>query len=220
MKKTLKQQALSLRKQGYSYGYISEKLNLSKGTLSYWLRFIKFTPNLITKNRIKEGLRKSVKTRIKKRNIELNKIRRKGSKILGEVSDRDLFLTGIGLYWGEGRKFDETVGMTNSDPRVIKFFIKWLNVYCKVPIKDLKGEIHLYPDNNELKSRMYWKKVTGFNDGQFYKTQIDRRKGKKLNKSRLLPHGTIHIYMTASTISVRGLHRMIMGWVDEIAGVA
>ena len=35
--------AIKLRKQGYSYNQINDKLGISKSTLSYWLRDIKIS---------------------------------------------------------------------------------------------------------------------------------------------------------------------------------
>ena len=48
MKLFIKEKAIKLRKEGYSYSYIKDKLGISKGTLSYWLRDIKYVPNEYT----------------------------------------------------------------------------------------------------------------------------------------------------------------------------
>jgi transposase len=40
-----KRQAVELRGKGMSYGLISEKLGISKSTLSNWLKDLPYTPN-------------------------------------------------------------------------------------------------------------------------------------------------------------------------------
>ena len=44
-------------------------------------------------------------------------------------SERDLFVAGIALYAGEGRKTDGGVGFANSDPRMIALFLPWLRTF-------------------------------------------------------------------------------------------
>ena len=48
-------EAIKLRKKGHSYNLISLKLNISKSTLSYWLKEVPYTPNKEVLKRIKLG---------------------------------------------------------------------------------------------------------------------------------------------------------------------
>lgn len=50
---------------------------------------------------------------------------------VGELSDRELFFTGVALYWAEGAKDKphrrtEVLQFINSDPNVITLFLRWL----------------------------------------------------------------------------------------------
>lgn len=49
---TIREKVIKLRKEGHSYNYISEKIGISKSTLSGWLFNVPYTPNQITINRI------------------------------------------------------------------------------------------------------------------------------------------------------------------------
>ena len=52
MRKETKNRAVKLRKEGYSYSYISKQLNVPLGTLSCWLAKISYKPNKETREKI------------------------------------------------------------------------------------------------------------------------------------------------------------------------
>src|SRR3989344_8621487 len=115
-----KKQAIQLRNAGYSYGMIKEKLGISKSTLSDWLNRTPFTPNLEVIKRIGEARLKSAldKHRLKFENIA--QMRAIAETDIGKLSQRDLFMLGIGLYLGEGSKSQEEIRVVNADPIIIK----------------------------------------------------------------------------------------------------
>ena len=67
-------------------------------------------------------------------------------KDIGKFSKRDLFIAGLFMYWGEGTKtFNTMTSVSNTDPAVLKLFIKWLNDFG-IKKKDLGVKLHLYSD--------------------------------------------------------------------------
>ncbi len=96
-----KRKAIWYRKRGYSYNMISEKLCLPKSTLSYWLKEIPYKPNKKTIKRIGEGKLKSAQKKNQKRIENINEMRRIASQEIGKLTKRDLFMIGVGLYWGD-----------------------------------------------------------------------------------------------------------------------
>ena len=116
----LKQNALKLRKAGYSYSMIGKKLDIAKSTLSNWLTNVPFIPNKEVLQRVGKAKLKSAlhKQKIKFKNIE--RMKRGAAKEIGELSLRDIFMLGIGLYLGEGSKSQEQVKIVNADPIIIK----------------------------------------------------------------------------------------------------
>lgn len=54
-----KEQAINLRKKGYSYKLIIDKIGTSKSTLSAWLKNVPFEANKEVQQRIKAGPLKS-----------------------------------------------------------------------------------------------------------------------------------------------------------------
>ena len=123
-----KQEAVELRKQGYSYSYIQQKTGLAKSTLSYHLSKIPFVPNQYTKEQTKAGSLKSAKTKHKQKLAKLATAYSKATDEMGELCKRDVFIAGIALYAGEGSKTQNLVRLVNADPKIIIFFIHHSNM--------------------------------------------------------------------------------------------
>ncbi|TSA57572.1 helix-turn-helix domain-containing protein [bacterium] len=213
---SLKEKAINYRKRGYSYGMISEKLGLSKSTLSNWLKEIPYKPGKEALKRIKLAPIKSAQIAHNRKVANIVAIKKLAKKELGKLTNRDLWLLGIGLYLGEGSKLYERITVINSDPEIIKLAIKWFREICGLKNENLSIAIHTYPDNNIKDTINYWSKVTRIPKKQFEKTQVDRRINKSEKKKRKLPYGTAHLYIRSRGEKEFGksLHRRIMGWID------
>src|SRR5581483_3279232 len=97
---TLKEQAISLRKDGKSYKEIREVINVSKGTLSLWLKDVVLTDEQKAKLKSVRGCNQT--------HINRSKLKIEKNRIIGYEKakiDTD-FLLLCGLYWGEGNKAD------------------------------------------------------------------------------------------------------------------
>ena len=70
----IKQKALLLRKDGYSYSYILNKTGISKSTLSNWFSDLPYKPNKETIDKIGKARMLSVK---KKQELKIRNIRNK-----------------------------------------------------------------------------------------------------------------------------------------------
>jgi len=213
--KSIQNTAIKLRKQGYSYNMISEKIEVSKSTLCGWLKNIPFKPNILVLERIRLG---SIRSATYKNAQKLSCMARQhalADKDVGTLSKRDLFMVGLGIYLGEGSKINETIRIVNSDPGILKMSIKWFKIACGLEDKNIIPTIHLYSDSDIKKSMSYWSKVISLPIEQFSKTQIDRRDNKSLMKKNKLPYGTIHLQIKSCGNKKLGrvLHRRIIGWI-------
>ncbi len=211
----LRTQAEALRDAGYSYNMITERLGVSKGTMSYWFKDRLFKPNQEVLKRIQYGPIKSGAIRHEKKIREIANQRELGKYEIGMLSKRDLWMLGLGLYIGEGSKTTEGIRISNSDPIVIVTIIKWLKEICNLSDENITIRIHIYPDNDEIEAIKYWKSVTGISYNNFRKTIIDTRTNKKTSKRGKLPHGTAHISVICRGDPAKGvtLYRKIEGWV-------
>jgi len=217
-RKELKKEAISLRKRGYTYSYISKELSVSKSTLSDWLHNIPFNPNKYTIKKILKARLSSGVYKYKTKIVSLKKAELQAKKDISDFSKRDLEMLGLGIYIGEGGKTNGITRIINSDPRVIKLMIKWLKVSFGVDRKQIKIRLYIYPDNQEDECIKYWSKQTKISTTQFFKSTIDRRTDKKVSKKGKLPFGTAHISVKSFGNKNHGvfLHRLIMARINRI----
>lgn len=210
----MRKEAEELRRQGYSYSMINQKLGISRGTMSYWFKDKPFKPNEEVQARIKGSLSIGVRSH-NRRVAEIATLRQKGIEELGELSARDLWLLGIGLYIGEGAKTTEAIRIVNSDPAVIRLSIKWLTEACGLASDNLTVSLHVYPDNDVEACKVYWQKITGLPRENFRWVSVDRRVNKQAAHAGKLPYGTAHVTVRTNGDPEKGvrLFRRMTGWI-------
>lgn len=205
----LKEKAIRLRKQGLSYNEIKKQINVSKSTLSFWLKNIKLT----------ESQRKSLYTRnvlLLSRGPQSQKERRKReiAEIIKQAeqeieipfSFETYRLLGAALYWGEGSKTSH-FAVSNSDPHLILFMVKWFERIFKVPSYQLKASLNIYPQQNEGRIKEFWSQLTNIPIENFGKSYIKpANKGYKKNN---LYYGTIRIVVPKGT----DMRHRTFGWI-------
>jgi len=215
---TLREKAIKLRKQGYSYGMIGNKLGLAKSTLSNWLQKVPYSPNKEVLDRIGNAKMKMVATKRNKMLDNIKEMEKLGKKDIGKLSKRDLFLLGLGLYLGDGDKSHENIRFVNSNPETIKIMVKWFINICGFKTKNFRPRVHLYPDTDIQKTITFWSNLIDIPKEQFVKIQIDTRVNKSDKKKRKLLHGTLHLQVNSCGNKEFGrvFHRRIMGWIKAV----
>lgn len=215
-----KELALELRRKGYSYSEILEKVPVAKSTLSIWLYKVglsKKQKQSITDKKISARLRGALKRKEQRIDIT-NEIIKAAVKEVGEISPRELFLLGIALYWAEGSKakdYRPSQGITfsNSDPKMISVFLKWLIEILKIDNKDLIFEIYIHRTyiNQKPLIRSYWAKETGLSLDKFDRIYFKKIGINKIGKN-INYHGLLRVKVRKST----NLNRKIVGWIKGI----
>jgi hypothetical protein len=215
-----KKLAIKLRKQGMVYSEILRKVPVAKSTLSLWLRSVglaKQQRQRITKLR-KEAQLKGAEARRRQRITSTNEIKSKARKEIKKISKRELWLIGIALYWAEGNKEKTKSGrvrLGNTDPYLIKIFLKWLQEICKIPNSEIGFRIYLHENSkyrlDEVKK--YWSKNTKFPLARFQKVTWKKHKPKTNRKNiRINYFGLLDVDVRKST----NLNRKIQGWIEGI----
>jgi hypothetical protein len=218
-----KEKAIILRKKGLSYSQIMKRLNVpSKGTLSYWFKKIKLTKKeeeRLEKNKIiaqKSGLMKANKkrtARIKKENEESYKI---GRGLIKNIDNKKLFLIGISLYWAEGTKKQNTlntkiVEFSNSDPGMIKIFMKFIRKIMKTKEEKIRSGIYIHDNIDPKFAKNFWSEITKLPKDRFFIVKSLSSASKKKRPKNRLPYGTLKI-----TISDRLFFYKIKGAIDKL----
>lgn len=200
--------AQELRKQGHSLSEIVSKIKISKSTASVWCRDISMSA--VAQKKLKSrttekslaGLAEYSK-RIKNNKILQIKIDAKiGSNKLGEISNRDIYCIGLGLYWGEGYKSgSQEFGFTNSDPEMILFYIKWLETIFLVKKNDLilRVSINELHKKREIQINQFWSNLTAVPLLQFTKMSFIKSVSKKSYPNSNNYMGTLRIKVRKGT---------------------
>ncbi len=150
-KSPFKEKAIELRKKGLSFSEIQKKIPVSHSSLSFWLRDIKLSKKAqsrLLKRRI-DGQHKGA---IGHHNVivrEEKRFREEALKEIKKMTKKDLFLLGVSLYWVEGAKsrtyrISQPVKFSNSDPLMIKIFMKWLYEIIHIKEEELVFELYLH----------------------------------------------------------------------------
>lgn len=194
-KRQLKEQVLSMRQKGMSYSQIKEKVQVSKGTLSLWLRDFPLPPEKIVDLRDKNPKRiESYRnTMQKKREDRLSLVYQKVSKDIGKFSKREIFLFGLALYWGEGGKTDRyRISLANTDPSILKFFTMW-SKSLGLDLNDARVKLHLYSNMNKNQEVDFWSQELNIPKANFVKPYIkETKRGTSYNHR--FNHGTCNLY--------------------------
>jgi len=121
----------------------------------------------------------------------------------------------LGLYLTEGSiKHKHSVKFSNSNPGIVKIFIKFLKVICRVPANKIKASLIAYPDVNISEARKYWSVFLDLPVGQFTKTTVLKARNNGSAK-RHSDVGTATLYVHNSK-----LLKIIKDWAKEYSYVA
>lgn len=208
----LKTKAIKLRKKGLSYGEIKKKINVSKSTLSYWLKIIPLTQK--QKKRLYTNsvliLSRGPQNQKKRRKREIAKIIEEAEKEIQLPLSFEIYkLFGAALYWAEGSKTKE-FKITNSDPDFILFMVRWFEKVMSASPSQLKAKLNIYSQQNEQELKVFWPQLTSISLENFNKSFIKPpNKGYKKNN---LYYGTTRIRVSKGT----NFRHQVYGWIKTV----
>jgi hypothetical protein len=217
-------QARDLRKKGLSIKDIANELRVSKSSASLWCSDIRLTKKQTQKLHDKM-LRGSYKGRMIGARMQKERKERKIAEYLKRarndipsLSNKELLIAGLGLYWGEGAKSYSGVRFHNSDPAAIQFTMEWF----KKSLKITDDRFLMYVSINEIhKERLndvikYWSKITKVPLSQFRKPSLIKAKNKKFYENFSEHYGTLSIRIAKSQY----LLYQILGWIKALKEAA
>jgi hypothetical protein len=197
----LKIKAREMRSKGESVKVIASTLGVTKSTVSLWVRDIVLTVDqlekLIQRKVVGGELGRTRGAFIqKKRRLDMMKQRENdGIEKLKGLTEREFFVAGIALYWGEGTKKKRGFYICNSDPKIIKFIIVWLKKFFGIGVDRLAAvvginEIHRV---REEVVKKFWSDQTGIPLNHFRKTSFKKAKVHKVYANFNEHYGTLNI---------------------------
>ncbi|MGW0884513.1 terminase gpP N-terminus-related DNA-binding protein [Streptomyces sp. NPDC002671] len=220
-KDDLRERARELRLQGWTYNQIQAELGCSKSSVSLWVRDLPHPTPKCTPEEQRERMNAGLARLYASRDQEREATKQAAAAAVGALSDRELFLTGVALYWAEGTKDKpharrEGVEFVNSDPGVIAVFLTWLDLlevgrdrlYCRVMIHD---------SADVVAAEHYWADLIGVDKSDLGKTVLKKHNPTTVRKN------TGEMYRGCLGIKVRqgaDLYRRIEGAWYGIVGAA
>lgn len=192
----LHNRALDMRKLGMSYSQIKQELKVGKSTLSLWLQNYPLSPERIKelKTNTERQIERIRQTKARKKEDRIANVYAFASNKIGSLTGREFFIAGILLYWAEGTKASSgVVYMTNTDPAMLKFFMRWLDVQGAERSR-LRIRLHLYVDMDIEKETRFWMNTLEVPRTSFQKPYIKESfSDKRKNYKGRFGHGTCNL---------------------------
>jgi hypothetical protein len=218
----LKEKAIALRKEGYTYSEILRQIPIAKSTLSDWLHSVdlsKHQKQLLTEKKLAAAKRGGAA----KHQQRLDKVKAitKAAKVeIGSLSNRELWLMGTMLYWAEGSKEKDWnpgsgVRFTNMDPAMICFFLKWLKEICNIGPEELIFQIYIHDTHRNRIGEIikFWSQKINLPSEFFTNIYFKRSNIKTVRKNIDVTYfGVIRITVRSSA----SLQRRIAGWTQGV----
>src|SRR3984957_4919145 len=133
-KDDLHAKARELRARGHTYDEIAAALGVAKGSVSLWVRDLPRPARLSyaeCRKRSAEGAQRYWEAERPVRGARRAAERAAAAAQIGDLTDRELLIAGAIAYWCKGAKSkphrrSERVIFTNSDPSLIRLFLRFL----------------------------------------------------------------------------------------------
>ncbi|RSN48828.1 hypothetical protein DMH08_33295 [Actinomadura sp. WAC 06369] len=147
------------------------------------------------------------------REQERQEVKLAACREVGELDDRAVLTLGAVIYWCEGSKDkiyrrQEKVRFINSDPALIAFFLRFLQV-AGVRADQIRYRLHIHETADVDGAARWWAELAGVPVEEFQKPTIKRHRAKT-NRKNLLDE-----YRGCLQVSVNNgadLYRRIEGW--------
>ncbi|HEY4503538.1 MAG TPA: hypothetical protein VJJ28_00295 [Candidatus Paceibacterota bacterium] len=180
--------AIELRRLGYSYNDIASKLNISKTSVSNWVKNVRLTEIE------KIALQKNLKAKMEKGRLNASiSIRTKKifkEKIMYENIEKDFpklqrdsfFMLGMGLYLSHGLKQGSAFQFTSADVNIIKIILVWMEKYLNLSCKMAKYRVFLDISHKDRNCEEIWSRIVGIPHDLFQKTVYIRSRNNERDR--------------------------------------
>jgi hypothetical protein len=209
-------EARRLREQGYAYNQIAAELGVSKSSVSLWVRDMPRPERLSyeeCRKRQVEGVRRYWEDERPAREAQREAARAAAAAEIGALTPRELLIAGAIAYWCEGAKSkphnqQERVNFINGDPKLITFFLRFLDAAGIDPAQ-IRYRIYIHETANVAQAERFWLEVTGAYPAQFHHPTLKRHNPKT---ARWNTGDEYHGCLRIDVHQAADLYRRIEGW--------
>lgn len=219
-KPELRAEARRLRiEEGLSLREICQRLGISKSSASMWVRDLELTPEQMSvlekRHSGYQGQHNGSRANI----LKFREIRRQYQEE-GRAKARHknpLHVAGCMLYWGEGAKSQNRLSLANSDPDLLKFYVKFLRESLLVKDAQIDVRVYCYSGNGlpieDIEN--YWLETLELPRSCLRKSVVNSQPRSSQQKGRKLLYGVCNTDVKQST---RLLHH-VYGAIQEYTGI-
>jgi predicted transcriptional regulator len=181
----LKSRAIILRQKGYSLAEVGKELKISKSTASLWLRDVRLPAD--AKKRLERR-----KSQGRAKGAAANKASReqnvKASEEFAASALENLVISNKAgrlicslIYWCEGVKLrpGRTFTFMNSDPNLVRTFLRLLRLGFPIDERKLRLQLHLHDYHDAQKQLLFWSNLTNIPLSQCYSPYIKPHTGTR-----------------------------------------
>ncbi|MCB9811180.1 MAG: helix-turn-helix domain-containing protein [Candidatus Nomurabacteria bacterium] len=210
-KKEAYEQAIAFRKRGFTYTEIAKICDVSRGTVSNWLKDEGFSKR-IAKTNLDRAYKDNVgriklvnKARNAERTAQYKEILRLAETEYKHYLNSPLFVSGLMLYRCEGdMKHKNLIRLTTGQTELHSIFIKFATEFLGVEKSSFRFWLLLYPDMDEVKAMKHWSRKIKLSVSQFYKNQFINGGSKK----------ALHFGVGNTIIGSTLLKKKLMHWLE------
>ncbi|MFC9630502.1 hypothetical protein ACFTY8_14680 [Streptomyces mirabilis] len=186
-KDDLRDRARELRGQGWTYNEIQAELGCSKSSVSLWVRDLPHPEPRCTPEEQRARMNAGLARLRAEQDRAREETKRAAAAAIGKLTDRELFLVGVGLYWAEGAKDKpysrrEQVLFVNSDPGTISVFLAWLDL-LQVERERLRFRVMIHESADVPAAEHFWADHVGTDGSSFNKSTLKKHNPKTVRKN-------------------------------------
>jgi hypothetical protein len=216
-----RRRARQLRVKGATYDEIAAQLSVSKASLSLWLRDLP-VPERVVRRRA-EHLRRirghGGGSQRKEAQARMAARRDRAQGLVGRLSERELFIAGVVIYWCEGAKDKPwkrhgRVKVINSDPDLLRVYLAWLDL---IGVEEMERTyaLSIHEDADVAAHEAWWRRELGLAPTQFRKAMLKRHNPKP---RRYNTGADYHGCLVVSVCRSAALYDAIAGWWGGVVG--
>ncbi|MFI8514828.1 hypothetical protein ACIGHB_27250 [Streptomyces sp. NPDC085460] len=202
-KDDLRARARELRLQGMTYDQIQVELGCSKSSISLWVRDLPKPEPRYTDEERRARMNAGLARLRLAQDKEREETKRLARESIGALSDRELFIAGVALYWAEGAKDKpysrrESLHFINSDPHVICLYLRWLDL-LGMPRDRLRFRVSIHETADVAEAERFWADLAGVDSSTFQTATLKRHNPRTTRKNTSDAYrGCLIVYATGS----------------------
>jgi transposase-like protein len=205
------------REEGAAINEIARRLDVSKSSVSLWVRDITLTPEqqdaLLQRNPAYNRQLSGWTMMAARRRAERAAFQEEGRRRARRGEPQ--FIAGCMLYWGEGAKGRNQLQFVNADPVMARFFVDFLRREFGLN-EEIRITCHLYADHltRQREIEKFWLDALALPSTALRKSVVNvYSKYSKRKRVGNLPYGTCRIVVSRTWVT-----QTIYGGIQEIGG--